>query len=57
MIERIYIMSKDIQVFEECCQLCQKLFVDAMLDKSGTGEVEGGTSKLTVNLIMCMGIF
>lgn len=56
MIGSIYVTREDIQVVEECCQVCQKLS-DAMLEKCDIGEGQGGTSKLTVDLRMCMGIF
>lgn len=37
-IGSICTMRQDIRVVEECCQVCQKMFVDAMLEKSDTGE-------------------
>jgi len=56
-IGNICITKGDIEAVEECGQVCQKLFVDAMLEKSDAGEGEGGTDKLTVNLRMCVGTF
>lgn len=38
MIGSICIMREDIQVDEECCQACKKVFVGVMLEKSDIGK-------------------
>lgn len=41
---------EDLQVIEECCQVCQKLFVVVILEESDTGEEGSSINKLTANL-------